>query len=161
MVFLPKVILVPLAVEPEDDFALAQFSVEAACDIAAQFHANLILFTVAAPLMPGSSASVDVSGKIYHAVALVLQARLTRGREQLATLQAIAQKRGISADARILESEDSIAHVVCDAVKENKADLVIVGSRARKGLRSIFVGSVAERIVHLSPAPVLLLHPPS
>ncbi len=44
------------------------------------------------------------------------------------------------------------------AIKETKADLVVVGTRGRTGLSHAILGSVAERVVRLSPVPVLTVH---
>jgi nucleotide-binding universal stress UspA family protein len=41
------------------------------------------------------------------------------------------------------------------AIEETKADLVVMGTHGRQGLRHALIGSVAERIVRLSSIPVL------
>jgi len=38
------------------------------------------------------------------------------------------------------------------------ADLVVVGSHGRTGLRRALMGSIAERVVRLSRVPVLTVH---
>lgn len=43
-------------------------------------------------------------------------------------------------------------------VDETGADLVVVGTQGRTGLRRALLGSVAERVVRLSPVPVLTVH---
>jgi nucleotide-binding universal stress UspA family protein len=47
---------------------------------------------------------------------------------------------------------------VCESAAEVSADLVVVGSQGRHGLPRFVLGSVAERVVRLSPAPVLTVH---
>jgi nucleotide-binding universal stress UspA family protein len=44
------------------------------------------------------------------------------------------------------------------AVDETKADLVVVGTHGRTGIRRALLGSVAERVVRLCPVPVLTVH---
>jgi nucleotide-binding universal stress UspA family protein len=39
-----------------------------------------------------------------------------------------------------------------------KVDLIVIGTHGRRGLSRMFLGSVAERIVRASPAPVLTIH---
>ncbi len=41
------------------------------------------------------------------------------------------------------------------AAAETKADVVVMGTHGRRGFAHAFVGSVAERVVQLSPVPVL------
>src|SRR5579859_6444863 len=48
---------------------------------------------------------------------------------------------------------------ICSSSKELSADLVVVGSQGRRGLPRFIMGSVAERVVRLSPAPVLIVPP--
>ncbi len=49
---------------------------------------------------------------------------------------------------------------VVEVAREIGARLVVVGSCGRTGLESILLGSVAERVVQLSPVPVVVVKPP-
>jgi nucleotide-binding universal stress UspA family protein len=51
----------------------------------------------------------------------------------------------------------SVASTVTDYIKENDIDLVIMGSTGASGLKEIFIGSNAERVVRQSPVPVLVV----
>jgi nucleotide-binding universal stress UspA family protein len=64
---------------------------------------------------------------------------------------------GIAADA-VLE-EGLAAQEICNAAATTSTDLVVVGSHGRSGLPRWVHGSVAERVVRLSPVPVLTVHP--
>ncbi|RJR21070.1 MAG: universal stress protein [Desulfobacteraceae bacterium] len=44
-------------------------------------------------------------------------------------------------------------------VESQKIDLVVMGTHGRKGLDRIMFGSVAERVIKSSPAPVLSINP--
>lgn len=44
---------------------------------------------------------------------------------------------------------------IAEAINELKPDLVVMGTHGRRGLSHALLGSVAEKIVRLSPAPVL------
>jgi nucleotide-binding universal stress UspA family protein len=48
---------------------------------------------------------------------------------------------------------------ICSAATELLPDLVVVGSQGSSGLPRFVLGSVAERVVRLSPVPVLTVHP--
>ncbi|MBK8937285.1 MAG: universal stress protein [Polyangiaceae bacterium] len=47
------------------------------------------------------------------------------------------------------------AHEVVEAVKKNEIDLVVMGTHGRRGVRRFLLGSVAEKVVRLSPVPVM------
>ena len=44
-------------------------------------------------------------------------------------------------------------------ISEHHIDLVIMGTHGRKGMDKIIFGSVAERVVKMSPAPVMVVNP--
>ena len=44
-------------------------------------------------------------------------------------------------------------------VEETKPDLVVMGTHGRRGLGHALIGSVAEKLVRMSPAPVLTVRP--
>lgn len=44
---------------------------------------------------------------------------------------------------------------IIEAITEHHIDLVVMGTRGRRGLPHLFMGSVAERVVRMSPVPVM------
>lgn len=159
LTFSPKLILVPVAIDPDDDFFIAQHSVFAACDLAEAFKAKITLLHLAALPMPGGVMDVDVSGEVYRSLLHVLQARLDRGQLKIDELQAQVKKRGIDVQGRVVDHVDAVPKVIAATALELKADLIVLGSHGRRGLSRLLVGSVAEQMVHLSPVPLLVLHP--
>ncbi len=49
---------------------------------------------------------------------------------------------------------------ILELVKARNIDLVVMGTHGRRGLSRVFLGSVAERVVRLSPVPVLTIRGP-
>lgn len=47
------------------------------------------------------------------------------------------------------------AHEIVEHVKQNKIDLLVMGTHGRRGVRRFLLGSVAEKVVRKSPCPVL------
>ena len=43
--------------------------------------------------------------------------------------------------------------------KSEEIDLIIIGTHGRKGLEKILFGSVAERVIKMSPTPVMSINP--
>jgi len=46
---------------------------------------------------------------------------------------------------------------IVDQVRAGKNDLVVVGSRGRSEVESLFLGSVSQHVSHASPIPVLIV----
>ncbi|MCA9507665.1 MAG: universal stress protein [Myxococcales bacterium] len=159
MSFAPKHIMVPVAVDPDDDFMLAEHAVFAACDIAEKFTSKITLLHLAPVVDPSIGASLDVSGKIYHSFMLVLQARIDRGRLKLKELEHYAQQRGINVEGRVIDSIERTADVILETAEELNVDLLVLGSHGRSGLSRMLFGSVAETVSKKAYMPVLLLHP--
>ena len=47
------------------------------------------------------------------------------------------------------------AHIVADSAKEVGADLIVVGTRGRGPIKGLLLGSVTQRLLHVTPCPVL------
>jgi nucleotide-binding universal stress UspA family protein len=45
---------------------------------------------------------------------------------------------------------------IIDTARDQHADLIVMGTHGRTGLRHVLVGSVAEKVVRLAPCPVLV-----
>jgi nucleotide-binding universal stress UspA family protein len=48
---------------------------------------------------------------------------------------------------------------ILESIGETGADLVVMGTHGRRGVSHVLLGSVAEKIVRLSPVPVLTVRP--
>lgn len=159
MSFAPQHILVPVAIDPDEDFHLAKDAVLTACDIAEKFLAKITILHLSPTLVVGSGPGVDVSGKIYESFLEILEARLARGKLKIKELQAEAKKRGISVEGRMVESLEGTASVIVDTAAELRADLLVMSSHGRRGLSRLLLGSVAEKVSQQTRIPILLLHP--
>jgi universal stress protein A len=47
---------------------------------------------------------------------------------------------------------------IVELAAERRADLIVMGTHGRTGLKHLFLGSTAERVVRLAPCPVLTVH---
>ncbi len=71
---------------------------------------------------------------------------------------AAAEKEGIRAKTLLRETLGGPAadSIVRDA-RRQRADLIVLGTHGRRGLRRMVLGSDAEAVVRTSPVPVLLV----
>jgi nucleotide-binding universal stress UspA family protein len=51
-----------------------------------------------------------------------------------------------------------VATTICRVAEELPADVIVVGSHGRTGLKRMLLGSVSEHVVRHSPCPVLVVH---
>lgn len=87
-------------------------------------------------------------------------AKLARsGRAVLEAARRSAKKQGVAADAVLREPlTKRVADEVLHEAKKWRADLIVMGTHGRRGLRRLVLGSDAEQIVRLAEVPVLLVH---
>jgi nucleotide-binding universal stress UspA family protein len=97
----------------------------------------------------------DIPGQCIEPFADVL----ARGKEILAKAQRIVSEHALSAESILVEALESRAAVrIVEQARKCKADLIVMGTHGRRGLsRVLALGSDAERVVRLSPVPVLLV----
>jgi nucleotide-binding universal stress UspA family protein len=49
------------------------------------------------------------------------------------------------------------AHAIAEAAAEAHADVIVAGTRGHTVLAGLFIGSVTQRLLHISPCPVLVV----
>ena len=85
--------------------------------------------------------------------------RLRSGGEQVLK-QGLEQaaRAGVEADSRlVMTSCDRVCDVVADQARLWDADLIVLGTHGRRGVDRVLLGSDAEQILRIAPAPVLLV----
>lgn len=124
-------------------------AVERAVDLALRYGASLQVAHVwEVPLVVGGT----LTASDYDRISIVEHA----ARAQLDQAVAALDGSGVAVTA-LLRSGAPWDRLVTLA-GETDADLVVVGTQGRTGLRRVLLGSVAERVVRLSPVPVLTVH---
>ncbi len=61
--------------------------------------------------------------------------------------------------AKAIVKEGKAASEILDVITDEKADLVVIGTRALTGVKKVLYGSVAEKVTKNSPVPVLTITP--
>jgi nucleotide-binding universal stress UspA family protein len=79
-----------------------------------------------------------------------LSERLAKETDRLA-------REGASVRSVFLEGRAHIELVRC--AKDENADLIVMGTHGRSGVKRLMIGSTAERVVRHAPCPVLTVHP--
>lgn len=159
MSLLAKNILVPVDVDPAADGALAEKLVDDACAFAAKSGGSLTLLHVAAPVLSPMTPPADLVSGAYRAMLDVAEARNTAAGRSLKALEERARRAGVAVRSLITSRATSTPHAIVEVAAEEKSDLIILSTHARRGLRRMLLGSVAERTAHLAHVPVLLIPP--
>lgn len=63
----------------------------------------------------------------------------------------------LSNKTRTVLLEGNPGQMIVDCVKQNDADLVVMGSRGLSGLKELFLGSVSHYVVQKAPCPVFIV----
>ena len=79
-----------------------------------------------------------------------------RARGVLADGIKLAEERGVKARGELLEASSTVQAIVEFAANE-KADMIIVGTRGMTGFKKLILGSVSSGLVGHSECPVLVV----
>ncbi len=133
---------------PESQAALGY-----ATELADQLGARLVLAHVVEPL-PAQLAAVGPAGPLSSAFA-TMSAREAEGERLLAE---VAEASGVHhAEQRVVTGLP--AERLADLADDERAQLIVVGSRGRRPLRSAVLGSVSTSLIGLARCPVLVVPP--
>lgn len=131
---------------PTDFSADARPAFETACALASEGRGRLVVLHVERPPLTtlGGTTGVPPLPNEYDRETVW---------EELKDIQ--PARAGIAVEHR-LEYGDPAA-VILKVAQEIGADLIVMGTHGRTGLRRLLMGSVAERVVRKAPCPVLMV----
>jgi len=94
-------------------------------------------------------------------VNLMLELR-KRGSQLLRSAEALVRRNGLKCTAVLLEAQAGpAADLIVRQARKSGADLIVIGTHGRRGLRRLIMGSDAEQIVRTAPVPVMLVRAPT
>lgn len=77
--------------------------------------------------------------------------------EWFSQVKSKAEKQGIKVTADTIFNLPSVAESIINYASEQKADLIVIGTRGRSGLKRLVLGSVASAVVAHAGCPVLVV----
>lgn len=133
------------------DFAdPSRVAMEEAAELAKRLDAELTLVHVRVP-PPSAASDVLVSSRGLTRV------QAEKDEETLARWLADAERRaGRPVQSRVI-SGDPAAGILRHA-RDERCDVVVVGTHGRTGIARVVLGSVAERVARQAPCAVLVIH---
>ncbi|MCG8416508.1 MAG: universal stress protein [Proteobacteria bacterium] len=99
----------------------------------------------------------ESKGAILKEWEELVENQLNSDRDRLEALRTRLGSRSPEISHMVIDGFADIG--LCDAAKKLGADLIITGTHGRTGVKRFFMGSVAERVVRLSPHNVLVTRP--
>lgn len=98
---------------------------------------------------------VDVPSEFYAEAPQAVEDLVRKAKEYVAEVKKKAAAAGVKAETFVGEAETYRA--VNNLAQEQKADMIVIGSHGRTGLRRLLMGSVAETVIGYAPCPVLVV----
>lgn len=112
----------------------------------------------AAPALQGAAQQTPQVHVLYVLDdALDQREFVTEGNETLAAAVKRGAEAGVDVRAQMRPANGaSLAAAILAQARDLSADLIVLGTHGRRGLRRAIIGSVAEEVIRESPIPVLL-----
>jgi nucleotide-binding universal stress UspA family protein len=128
-----------------------QRALREALKLAKDDHPHLRLLHAVDVVPPGG-------GEFVAPLDVYRQSCLDEGQEILDQAVALAREAGVAVESALLETTTAqLSGALIDEAKRWSADLIVLGTHGRGGLRRLLLGSVAEGVVRHAPVPVLLV----
>ncbi len=143
-------ILVPVDGSPTSDKGLQE-----AIKIAKALGSTLRVVHVVDELVVDYSG---IGGTNYYYSGDLIEGLREIGKKILANAEAVVRKSGLEPEAVLLEAIGGpSSRLIVAQAKEWPADLIVMGTHGRRGIRRLALGSDAEHVLRSSPTPVLLV----
>lgn len=132
-----------------DGSEAAKRAAQMAVDLASKTGDELVLCHVCVPIVYPAETAWVRSPEIDAAQREQGQALVTKLASELS-------QKGVQPRALVLEGP--AAESLLERAEADNVSMLVVGSRGRNALARVLLGSVADRLVHLSKRPVLVVH---
>jgi len=98
---------------------------------------------------------VDVPTEFYAEAPQAVEDLIRKAKGFVAEVKSQSEAAGVRTETFVGEAE---AHqAVNNLAQEQKADMIVIGSHGRTGLRRLLMGSVAEKVIGYATCPVLVV----
>jgi nucleotide-binding universal stress UspA family protein len=132
----------------------ARRAASAAIEIAKKSASEVVMLTIISiptmfpPTMFGSTPSVDP--KLYEAAE-------REGKKLIQQLVETAKSQGVNARGELLRSVSSAVAEIVKSAENEKADLIVIGTRGLGGFQRLLMGSVSSGVVTHAHCAVLVV----
>ena len=137
-----------------DGSTLSKKAVASAIELASTCGAELLALKVV-PRYPQAyfEGSIPLSAE---EIARVEKQWTESAQAQLSAVEKSAKSKGVVAKSLTVKS-DVVSDAIIAAAKKQKADLIVMASHGRKGIKRLLLGSETQQVLTHSHIPVLVL----
>jgi nucleotide-binding universal stress UspA family protein len=145
--FVPRLIVVPT-----DFSAPAAHALRYASNLAERFGAHLLIIHADRFMVP-----VDFTASPAGTFDVARDAMIEEACEELEGHAEQCISRGVPYDTRVIVNRPVDA--IIEQLRETGADLIVMGTHGRTGVRRLLLGSVTEAVMRIAPVPVIAVNP--
>lgn len=138
---------------PTDFSQASELAVDAAAVLARQIGAKITLVHVHDPDALRPPATIGWSPEQKKG----LEEEVAKAVDQSFAALKKDKLEGVDIADTVVLHAPSPAGAICSYAEKIEADLIVIGTHGRTGLKHLLIGSVAERVVRHAPCPVLTL----
>jgi nucleotide-binding universal stress UspA family protein len=142
---------------PLDQTPGAETALPPAKEIAARFESEVLLVQVTPGYGQVLAASAAESFGSTGAVEAIAEAELAAEGVASAYLDTVRAIHG-TPQWKTMVAEGDSADAIIESARRFEADLIVMATHGRRGLKRLFIGSVAEDVIRTCGIPVLVVH---
>ena len=116
--------------------------------------AQAVLLSVMDPLIDAAGVTAASTAEAMEQVAARRRAYLEERARALA-----GEGSAVEVRAEQLRHGEDVPGAIARVAREEGADMLVVASKRASGVKGLILGSVAQALLHVSPAPVLVVRP--
>jgi nucleotide-binding universal stress UspA family protein len=147
----PEPIAIKRIVVPLDGSEFSRHALPMAAELARQAQAELIMLTVAAP--PFEVAPENMSRFQHYDDALPLLEDMLL--QELGAHRQLLEQQGVTVTP--VARNGIPADTIVEHAKESRADLIVMATHGYRGIKRWALGSVADKVLHATATPILLV----
>ena len=137
---------------PTDFSECGNYALSYAASLARTFKASIICLNVIEPIVP----TVGYSGMTEPLPIADIAEQLEDSAErELPKLAECDECAGLNVEELVVHGE--AASEIVRVAKDREVDLIVIASHGRTGLGRILLGSVAEKVLHRTTCPILVV----
>ena len=144
---------------PVDFSGPSRIAVEHTVDLAKHFSAHIILFHSVSEIDHPPSPSYTLTPALTDQMMQITLHMTENANNAIKELIETDIPEGIGVEQRVDVGDPATS--IVQAAKQENVDLIVMSTHGRSGIKGLFFGSVAEKVVRSAECPVLTIKPQS